>query len=133
MPRRCRRSWTLPRAALAPSSQSPLVRDVQLLSYCSLTVCLSISQSAAAGRSCLLLATCADATRRCGPRAGCASQVSLPSLSSFSCASPVALIRLSFSDEVQTGFARCGTHFWMFQQHGVLPDIVTLGKPMGPH
>jgi 4-aminobutyrate aminotransferase-like enzyme len=34
-------------------------------------------------------------------------------------------------DEVQTGFARCGTHFWMFQQHGVIPDIVTMGKPMG--
>lgn len=35
------------------------------------------------------------------------------------------------TDEVQTGFARCGTHFWMFQQHGVIPDIVTMGKPMG--
>jgi ethanolamine-phosphate phospho-lyase len=35
------------------------------------------------------------------------------------------------ADEVQTGFARAGTHFWMFQQHGVVPDIVTVGKPMG--
>jgi ethanolamine-phosphate phospho-lyase len=35
------------------------------------------------------------------------------------------------ADEVQTGFARTGTHFWMFQAHGVVPDIVTLGKPMG--
>eukprot|EP00428_Durinskia_dybowskii_P062451 CAMPEP_0170378946 /NCGR_PEP_ID=MMETSP0117_2-20130122/13078_1 /TAXON_ID=400756 /ORGANISM="Durinskia baltica, Strain CSIRO CS-38" /LENGTH=527 /DNA_ID=CAMNT_0010634347 /DNA_START=118 /DNA_END=1701 /DNA_ORIENTATION=+ len=35
------------------------------------------------------------------------------------------------ADEVQTGFARAGTHFWMFQEHGVVPDIVTMGKPMG--
>eukprot|EP01033_Poteriospumella_lacustris_P004996 gene4998-3570_t len=35
------------------------------------------------------------------------------------------------ADEVQTGFARAGTHFWMFQEHGVVPDIVTCGKPMG--
>eukprot|EP01040_Poterioochromonas_malhamensis_P006785 gene6787-7311_t len=35
------------------------------------------------------------------------------------------------ADEVQTGFARAGTHFWMFQAHGVVPDIVTVGKPMG--
>ena len=35
------------------------------------------------------------------------------------------------ADEVQTGFARAGTNFWMFQDHGVVPDIVTMGKPMG--
>ena len=35
------------------------------------------------------------------------------------------------ADEVQTGFARSGTHFWAFQRHGVVPDIVTCGKPMG--
>lgn len=35
------------------------------------------------------------------------------------------------ADEVQTGFARAGTHFWMFQAHEVIPDIVTMGKPMG--
>jgi len=35
------------------------------------------------------------------------------------------------ADEVQTGFGRAGTHFWMFQEHGVVPDIVTMGKPMG--
>ncbi len=32
------------------------------------------------------------------------------------------------ADEVQTGFARTGTHFWMFQRHEVVPDIVTCGK-----
>jgi 4-aminobutyrate aminotransferase-like enzyme len=35
------------------------------------------------------------------------------------------------SDEVQTGFARVGTHYWAFQTQGVIPDIVTLGKPFG--
>lgn len=35
------------------------------------------------------------------------------------------------ADEVQTGFGKCGEHFWMFQHHGVVPDIVTMGKPMG--
>lgn len=34
-------------------------------------------------------------------------------------------------DEVQTGFGRLGTHFWGFQMHDVVPDIVILGKPMG--
>ena len=35
------------------------------------------------------------------------------------------------ADEVQNGFGRFGTHFWGFQSHGVVPDIVTMGKPMG--
>jgi 4-aminobutyrate aminotransferase-like enzyme len=35
------------------------------------------------------------------------------------------------ADEVQPGFGRTGQHFWGFQRHGVKPDIVTLGKPMG--
>lgn len=35
------------------------------------------------------------------------------------------------ADEVQTGFGRAGSHFWTFQTYGVLPDIVTFGKPMG--
>lgn len=35
------------------------------------------------------------------------------------------------SDEVQPGFGRSGTHMWGFQRHGVVPDLVTLGKPMG--
>ncbi len=38
---------------------------------------------------------------------------------------------LCISDEVQTGCGRLGTHFWGFQLHGVLPDIVTIGKPLG--
>jgi 4-aminobutyrate aminotransferase-like enzyme len=31
---------------------------------------------------------------------------------------------------VQTGFGRLGTHFWAFEAHGVVPDIVVLGKPI---
>ena len=38
---------------------------------------------------------------------------------------------LCVSDEVQVGFGRLGTNFWGFQDHGVVPDIVTMGKPMG--
>jgi 4-aminobutyrate aminotransferase-like enzyme len=47
----------------------------------------------------------------------------------------VAAIRsaggLFIADEVQAGFARLGTAMWGFQRHGLIPDIVTLGKPMG--
>ena len=38
---------------------------------------------------------------------------------------------LCIADEVQTGFGRVGSNFWAFQEHGIVPDIVTLGKPMG--
>ncbi len=35
------------------------------------------------------------------------------------------------ADEVQIGFGRLGTHFWGFETQGVVPDIVTMGKPIG--
>ena len=35
------------------------------------------------------------------------------------------------ADEVQIGFGRVGSHFWGFELHGVVPDIVTMGKPIG--
>jgi len=38
---------------------------------------------------------------------------------------------LCISDEVQTGFGRTGEHFWGFQGHGVVPDIVTMAKGIG--
>ncbi|MBN9008087.1 MAG: aminotransferase class III-fold pyridoxal phosphate-dependent enzyme [Rhizobiales bacterium] len=38
---------------------------------------------------------------------------------------------LYISDEVQPGFGRTGEHMWGFERHGVIPDLVTLGKPMG--
>ncbi len=34
------------------------------------------------------------------------------------------------SDEVQPGFGRTGTHFWGHEKAGLVPDILTLGKPM---
>jgi 4-aminobutyrate aminotransferase-like enzyme len=34
-------------------------------------------------------------------------------------------------DEVQVGFGRAGSHFWAYETQQVVPDIVTLGKPMG--
>lgn len=37
---------------------------------------------------------------------------------------------LWIADEVQPGFGRTGT-MWGFERHGVVPDLVTLGKPMG--
>jgi 4-aminobutyrate aminotransferase-like enzyme len=38
---------------------------------------------------------------------------------------------LFIADEVQAGFGRLGSHMWGHQRLGVVPDIVTLGKPMG--
>lgn len=38
---------------------------------------------------------------------------------------------LFIADEVQPGFGRTGEGMWGFEQHGVVPDIVTMGKPMG--
>ncbi|MEM7208576.1 MAG: aminotransferase class III-fold pyridoxal phosphate-dependent enzyme [Pseudomonadota bacterium] len=38
---------------------------------------------------------------------------------------------LCIVDEVQTGFGRVGEAMWAFELQGVVPDIVTLGKPMG--
>jgi 4-aminobutyrate aminotransferase-like enzyme/Ser/Thr protein kinase RdoA (MazF antagonist) len=35
------------------------------------------------------------------------------------------------ADEVQVGFGRVGSHMWAFATQGVVPDIVTLGKPIG--
>ncbi|XP_030027800.1 alanine--glyoxylate aminotransferase 2-like [Manduca sexta] len=35
------------------------------------------------------------------------------------------------ADEVQVGFGRVGTHMWAFETQDVVPDIVTVGKPMG--
>jgi len=35
------------------------------------------------------------------------------------------------SDEVQVGCGRVGSHFWGFELYDVIPDIVTIGKPIG--
>jgi 4-aminobutyrate aminotransferase-like enzyme len=38
---------------------------------------------------------------------------------------------LFVADEVQAGHGRTGEHLWSFAAYGLVPDIVTLGKPMG--
>lgn len=38
---------------------------------------------------------------------------------------------LCIADEVQSGFARTGSHFWGFEAHGVVPDIITMAKGIG--
>lgn len=38
---------------------------------------------------------------------------------------------LFIADEVQPGFGRTGRNFWGYQADGFVPDIVTMGKPMG--
>lgn len=35
------------------------------------------------------------------------------------------------ADEVQTGLGRVGSHFWAFETQNAIPDIVTIGKPIG--
>lgn len=50
-------------------------------------------------------------------------------------ADAVAAVRatggLLIADEVQPGFGRLGTGMWGFERYGLVPDIVTVGKPMG--
>jgi 4-aminobutyrate aminotransferase-like enzyme len=38
---------------------------------------------------------------------------------------------LYVADEVQAGHGRTGTELWSFAHHGIAPDVVTMGKPMG--
>ena len=38
---------------------------------------------------------------------------------------------LVIADEVQAGFGRFGSHMWGHDRHGMVPDLVTMGKPMG--
>jgi 4-aminobutyrate aminotransferase-like enzyme len=38
---------------------------------------------------------------------------------------------LWIADEVQPGFGRLGSTWWGFERHGIAPDLVVLGKPMG--
>ncbi len=63
---------------------------------------------------------------------GCGGQV-IPAKGFLSGASEAvrAAGGMYIADEVQVGFGRVGTHFWAFESQGVVPDIVTLGKPIG--
>uniref|UniRef100_UPI0035668D95 aminotransferase class III-fold pyridoxal phosphate-dependent enzyme n=1 Tax=Desulfosarcina sp. TaxID=2027861 RepID=UPI0035668D95 len=68
----------------------------------------------------------------CESMLGCGGQVLLPDGYLRTAFGHVrAAGGVCIADEVQVGFGRAGTHFWAFETQGVVPDIVTLGKPMG--
>lgn len=66
------------------------------------------------------------------PLIGCGGQV-VPPRGWLSRAA--AIVRkhggLCIVDEVQVGFGRVGNDWWAFEQEDFVPDLVTLGKPMG--
>ncbi len=66
------------------------------------------------------------------PIMSCGGQIVLPKGYLKSCFEQVrAAGGLCIVDEVQHGFGRIGEHFWGFELHDVVPDIVTMGKPIG--
>ena len=63
---------------------------------------------------------------------GCGGQIVLPDDYLRDCYRAARSVGgVCIADEVQVGFGRCGTHMWAFEQQNVVPDIVTLGKPIG--
>ncbi|MBW1889696.1 MAG: aminotransferase class III-fold pyridoxal phosphate-dependent enzyme [Deltaproteobacteria bacterium] len=63
---------------------------------------------------------------------GCGGQVVLPDNYMQAAFEHVrAAGGVCIADEIQVGFGRAGTHFWAFEAQGCIPDIVTLGKPIG--
>ncbi|MFC5434959.1 aminotransferase class III-fold pyridoxal phosphate-dependent enzyme [Rhodanobacter umsongensis] len=74
----------------------------------------------------------ATAAFYCESLLGCGGQIVLPE---GYLAEAYAKLRAAggvcLADEVQVGFGRVGEHFWAFERQGVVPDIVTMGKPMG--
>ena len=63
---------------------------------------------------------------------GCAGQIELATgylQAAFNHARNAGVVCIA--DEVQVGFGRVGSHFWGFETQGVVPDIVTMGKPIG--
>jgi 4-aminobutyrate aminotransferase-like enzyme len=68
----------------------------------------------------------------CEPVMSCAGQIPLPAGYLKSVYAQVrAAGGICIADEVQVGFGRLGSHFWAFETQDVVPDIVTLGKPIG--
>ena len=62
----------------------------------------------------------------------CAGQVPLPEgYLAAACRAVREQGGLLIADEVQVGFGRVGSHMWAFEESGVIPDIVVMGKPMG--
>ena len=74
----------------------------------------------------------ATAAFYCESLLGCGGQIVLPEgylAEAYAAVRAAGGVRLA--DEVQVGFGRVGEHFWAFERQGVVPDIVTMGKPMG--
>jgi len=68
----------------------------------------------------------------CEPLMGCGGQIVLPEGFLKSAYQHVRRFGgVCIADEVQIGFGRVGTDFWGFNTQEVVPDIVTLGKPIG--
>lgn len=68
----------------------------------------------------------------CESLLSCGGQIVLPDHYLQSIYSAVRRVGgLCIADEIQVGLGRVGTHFWGFETQGVIPDIVTLGKPLG--
>lgn len=63
---------------------------------------------------------------------GCGGQIDPPSgYFESTCSLARQSGMLCIADEVQVGFGRVGDAFWGFEHHGIVPDIVTMGKPIG--
>jgi 4-aminobutyrate aminotransferase-like enzyme len=68
----------------------------------------------------------------CETLLGCGGQIVLPpNYLNSAYAHARTAGALCIADEVQVGFGRVGSHFWGFETQQVVPDIVTLGKPIG--
>ncbi|MEP7245600.1 MAG: aspartate aminotransferase family protein [Gammaproteobacteria bacterium] len=78
----------------------------------------SINAGATAGASTGTSADAGDQTRQAGFLAAAVDEIHKAG-------------GLFIADEVQPGFGRTGDAMWGFQRHGVVPDLVTMGKPMG--
>ena len=68
----------------------------------------------------------------CEPLMGCGGQIIFPDGYLKEVFKRVREVGgVCIADEVQIGFGRVGTHFWGFETQDVIPDIVTMGKPIG--
>ncbi len=68
----------------------------------------------------------------CEPMLGCGGQIEPPpGFLRQAFAHARAAGGVCVADEVQIGFGRVGSHMWAFEAQGAVPDIVTLGKPIG--
>lgn len=63
---------------------------------------------------------------------GCGGQLVLPDGYLSACYEAIrSKGGVAIADEVQVGCGRVGSHWWAFETQDVVPDIVTIGKPLG--